>query len=166
MTRRSSSIRSSPATTIRSGAISALFPTACTKMCARRCASYSTSRPTSASSAGSAVAFRKGYHPGARVNGKIHPRPGRWNGRETSNGPTTGSLDLVSNENQGVSMKLNVWQRAWVLFLALWVLRVLIHGWAWRNAQRLLLDVLAVPSLLYVTGLGVRWVLRGSAQDA
>ena len=67
-------------------------------------------------------------------------------------------------------MKLNVWQRAWVLFLALWVLRVLIHGWAfwtsWRNAQRFLLDVLAVPSLLYVTGLGVRWVLRGSAQDA
>jgi hypothetical protein len=67
-------------------------------------------------------------------------------------------------------MKLNVWQRAWVLFLALWVLRVLVQGWAFwisgRHAQRFLLDVLAVPSLLYATGLGVRWVLRGSAQDA
>jgi hypothetical protein len=67
-------------------------------------------------------------------------------------------------------MKLNVWHRAWILFSAIWCLRVLLAGgrafWtSWRNAESMMLDAVLVPVALYAVGWGVRWVLAGSEQN-
>ena len=64
-------------------------------------------------------------------------------------------------------MKLNVWQRLWVLASGMWIAGWLLYLWTrasplmpWEKSE-VFLEMLVVPPVVYGFGLLARWVLRG-----
>ena len=61
-------------------------------------------------------------------------------------------------------MRLNGWQRLWVVASGLWAVWLLIQGYEILNgiSLRNALSFWALPvAVVYLSGLAVRWVVRG-----